>query len=86
VKFVDAVVGRRMLFGFNARQMNVVGFRGQTVAKQEALILIARVQRDRKEPDGASHKFKHAEYGFASPISCLCSALVQSWPSSVSVL
>ena len=85
VKFVDAVVGRRS--GFNARQMNMVGFRGQTVAKQEeALILIARMQRDRKEPDGASHKLKDAVYGFASPVSCLHSALLQSCPSSASVL
>ena len=38
--------------------MNLVGFRGQTVAKQEALILIASMQHDRKEPDGASHKLK----------------------------
>jgi hypothetical protein len=58
----------------------MVGFRGPTVAKQEALILIARVQRDRKEPDGVSHKFEHAEYGFASPVSCLHTTLLTKLP------
>jgi E3 ubiquitin-protein ligase DOA10 len=65
--------------------MNMAGFRGQTVAKQEALILAAHKQLD-PESEKVSHKIKHAEFGFASPVSCLYSVFLQICPSSSSVL